>query len=609
MPRLPKPGKDAGTWGDLLNDFLAQEHDADGSLKRGPEIDQATSDIAQLQTDTTDLQTTKADQTTVDDLTPGAGKVVVGGAHGPVARIAKYDQVLRRSGPDLYFRNTKEAYLNDRNDIDATGGSDMGPVISAYLAEFATLGVRHIYCEPGSTYLVNTAIEVPAYVTLGGPMRMDQGSSSAHKATFKAAADGITMIRLAGNYANLVGLNISLAYKNNVIGVRPNRHVQLIEGCLFGGCSASSTAVQGGGILYFAMRDNVFSDGFYGRAVDLLDAYADDPAVVYYGVNVGWFEHNIFAGPQGAFRAEGIFTVRDNDFEGGSGSVGPALEVSCASVGSSYQIEGNYFEMSGASQGILLGTAASGTITGNTLYGSQSAVGGYGIKAQSYLYNLVCKGNGINRFETGIDLRGGPTETHAPGWDIVGNTIAYCTTSMTGGPTGRVVGAYAGGDGAVALVQRGDGRLTQKGAIVGGIVYWTDAYGADLDLRQGNTFHLSFTSPVTLTIAKGASGYGQLITLICLNAQCTLTNSIWHPIEGVDVALQKGEVRQFIADYYGNLHEVLSYGMAPTLKHTGALAGFFGATPVPRPAAITGATTDDKLNDLIAKLQALGLIS
>src|SRR4051812_3718389 len=33
MTRLPVPGADDGTWGSVLNDFLAQSHNADGSLK------------------------------------------------------------------------------------------------------------------------------------------------------------------------------------------------------------------------------------------------------------------------------------------------------------------------------------------------------------------------------------------------------------------------------------------------------------------------------------------------------------------------------------------------------------------------------------------------
>jgi hypothetical protein len=33
MARLPQPGQDKGTWGDILNDFLSQSHNSDGSLK------------------------------------------------------------------------------------------------------------------------------------------------------------------------------------------------------------------------------------------------------------------------------------------------------------------------------------------------------------------------------------------------------------------------------------------------------------------------------------------------------------------------------------------------------------------------------------------------
>lgn len=35
MPRLPQPGSDEGQWGDILNDFLTQSHQSNGSLKAG----------------------------------------------------------------------------------------------------------------------------------------------------------------------------------------------------------------------------------------------------------------------------------------------------------------------------------------------------------------------------------------------------------------------------------------------------------------------------------------------------------------------------------------------------------------------------------------------
>jgi hypothetical protein len=34
MTRLPSPGGDSGQWGNILNDFLSQEHNADGTFKK-----------------------------------------------------------------------------------------------------------------------------------------------------------------------------------------------------------------------------------------------------------------------------------------------------------------------------------------------------------------------------------------------------------------------------------------------------------------------------------------------------------------------------------------------------------------------------------------------
>jgi hypothetical protein len=35
MSRLPQPGLDSGTWGEILNDYLSVTHDSDGTLKSG----------------------------------------------------------------------------------------------------------------------------------------------------------------------------------------------------------------------------------------------------------------------------------------------------------------------------------------------------------------------------------------------------------------------------------------------------------------------------------------------------------------------------------------------------------------------------------------------
>jgi hypothetical protein len=50
MPRLPLPGQDAGTWGAILNDYLAVEHNTDGTLKKASDIATAKSTADQALT-------------------------------------------------------------------------------------------------------------------------------------------------------------------------------------------------------------------------------------------------------------------------------------------------------------------------------------------------------------------------------------------------------------------------------------------------------------------------------------------------------------------------------------------------------------------------------
>lgn len=44
VARLPIPGQDDGTWGDILNEFLTTEHNADGTLKKASAITSAQTD-------------------------------------------------------------------------------------------------------------------------------------------------------------------------------------------------------------------------------------------------------------------------------------------------------------------------------------------------------------------------------------------------------------------------------------------------------------------------------------------------------------------------------------------------------------------------------------
>lgn len=117
MARLPQPGGDAGTWGDLLNDFLAQEHNADKTLKRGPAIDQATQDIASL-------KTSKADQTAADVITPTQpGGVIVGGANGSAVQLPYVGVAFATPVADTIVLGDSITYRNSPSPTSPGGGS------------------------------------------------------------------------------------------------------------------------------------------------------------------------------------------------------------------------------------------------------------------------------------------------------------------------------------------------------------------------------------------------------------------------------------------------------------------------------------------------------
>jgi len=67
MARLPIPGSDQGTWGDVLNQFLSVEHDPDGTLKRADDITQAAADAADAKTAAQSAQTAAASAQTKAD--------------------------------------------------------------------------------------------------------------------------------------------------------------------------------------------------------------------------------------------------------------------------------------------------------------------------------------------------------------------------------------------------------------------------------------------------------------------------------------------------------------------------------------------------------------
>jgi hypothetical protein len=76
MSRLPVPGSDDGTWGTVLNDYLAVEHNSDGTLKKSAQITQAASDAAAALAVANDHDAYKLQGTDIDASTPADGQIL-----------------------------------------------------------------------------------------------------------------------------------------------------------------------------------------------------------------------------------------------------------------------------------------------------------------------------------------------------------------------------------------------------------------------------------------------------------------------------------------------------------------------------------------------------
>ncbi|MGB4768214.1 MAG: hypothetical protein WBP22_03060 [Candidatus Saccharimonas sp.] len=75
MARLPQPGGDAGNWGSILNDFLSQSHNVDGTIKTD-----AVSETQLAPSVVTKLNTIDSAVTSVNSKTPTSGAVVLNAA-------------------------------------------------------------------------------------------------------------------------------------------------------------------------------------------------------------------------------------------------------------------------------------------------------------------------------------------------------------------------------------------------------------------------------------------------------------------------------------------------------------------------------------------------
>ncbi len=114
MSRLPVPGSDANTWGDVLNDFLAQEHNADGSQKDLPQskITGLTSDLTNKLAKTGDTMsgTLVAPSLRITGGSPASGQFLTADNSGNANWQIIPDQTPQLSWGTLLFATDVSSY-------------------------------------------------------------------------------------------------------------------------------------------------------------------------------------------------------------------------------------------------------------------------------------------------------------------------------------------------------------------------------------------------------------------------------------------------------------------------------------------------------------------
>jgi len=168
MTRLPIPGSDDGSWGDILNDFLSQAHNSDGSLKAIAEstVTNLTADLASkastshthTESDVTGLATDLSAKTDKATLTT-KGDLYAATATSTPARLgvgSDYQHLLADSTTSTGLKWATKEFVNVK-DYSATGDGSTDDTAAIQAAiNGSSIGATIFF--PLGTYIVSTTI-------------------------------------------------------------------------------------------------------------------------------------------------------------------------------------------------------------------------------------------------------------------------------------------------------------------------------------------------------------------------------------------------------------------------------------------------------------------
>jgi hypothetical protein len=196
MTRLPTPGSDSGTWGEILNDFLAVEHGSDGTLKSVARPG-ANSDITSLGGLTTPLSAAQG----------GTGASTAAAAFTALApsQSGKNGQFLTTDGSSAAWQTLSKTTVGLGNvpNVDATSRSNhTGTQLASTVSDFDTQ-VRTLRLDQMAAPTASTSMNSQKITNLATP-------TATGDATTKGYVDGLSGMTVdsRGNISSSASLDL-----------------------------------------------------------------------------------------------------------------------------------------------------------------------------------------------------------------------------------------------------------------------------------------------------------------------------------------------------------------------------------------------------------------
>lgn len=294
MTRLPAPGKDDGTWGGILNDFLAAEHNADGTQKTIPLAKGGTgaTDAATARTNLgvasiDDVTTHINDTTSVHGITDTALLETTTGAQAKVAAVVSDTAYDPTSWDGVTSIAPSKNAVRDK--LETLGALVSGSVVVAAPTGIAATDKANIDAAIADVtaaggvvqlqrgvYLSASTIVVPGGVTLRG-LGIDYSGGvgvSVAEPTLNAIIRASEAI--AGPLVQLGDYQVSLA--DSVSFQSGNTSAQLHD-VIVDGANLADSAVKIIGARCYIYRSQIWRGVVYGLWMNGQNSYAMDSVI------------------------------------------------------------------------------------------------------------------------------------------------------------------------------------------------------------------------------------------------------------------------------------------------------------------------------------------